>query len=377
MRRIWIVAHACLFWLLGTATVFAADPLQRGEGFYLAWWKLLCFWLVFVCFVRAADWVNHDCQEIGERYGMDPAIWNPAVIFGFLVIFLVGMLAIPLFAAGLPVAVLAYIIPLSVYIVNRNKRVMEDERVMTPKHLANWFSNLGKAHKKPLVTKLPHEEGPPVDYVAKGAASEQENQVNKISTHTSPGYLPSKELTARAMQSRADRVMMDFTRDAVTLRFEIDGVWQNAESSDRATGDAILAVFKTLANCNPAERRARQQGLFGITYKTQKLDAELQSQGTPTGERVVVKFVKGLAGLETLEQLGMREKMRERLAEYLKGKHGGGLILVSAMPTGGTGCCAISWPSRTSISGRRTSKTSKSIRSIRRPARRPTNCCPS
>jgi type II secretory ATPase GspE/PulE/Tfp pilus assembly ATPase PilB-like protein len=102
-------------------------------------------------------------------------------------------------------------------------------------------------------------------------------------------------------------------------------------------------VLKKLGNGNPGERRARQQGKFSFSYNEQKFDAELVSQGTQTGERVVVKIDRTAKGLETLEQLGMRDTMRDKLAAYLKGDHGGGIILVSAMPGGGmtTTWCAV------------------------------------
>ena len=324
---------ALLLWQAGTA--MAADPIVRGGGFYISWWKLLLLWLLFAIFVRSATWLNRDCQEVGERYGLDTFVWNTVFVFTFLVLFLVGTFALPWFAAGYPVAWLGLIIPLAIYVVKRNSIVMEDERVFTPKHVAHWFSNLGRSQKKPREVKLAHEMGPPVNFVAKGAVNEQENQANMIQARQSPAYIATKELIASALDARADRIMMDFTRDAVSVRHEIDGVWQNAGTIDRATGDGQLAVLKKMAGRDPNERRARQQGLLGVSYDSLKLDAELVSLGTQTGERVIIKFERGLKGLDTLEQLGMREKMRQRLAGYLRGDHGGGIILVSAMPGGG------------------------------------------
>jgi len=336
MRRTSIVFLAALALLLcSVSTAAAADPLVRGEGFYLAWWKLLLVWILFAIFVRAAAWLNKDCQETGERYGLDTFVWNTVFVFTFLVVFLLSTFAIPLFAAGYPVAWLGLIVPLAIYIVKRNAAVLEDERVMTPKHIAHWMANLGKRDKKVRVVKLPHELGAQVNFVAKGMPNEQDNQANLIQAKQMPGFLAAKDLVAAAFDSRADRVMLDYTREAVSVRHEIDGVWQNAGGLDRENGDAALAVLKKIAARDPNERRARQQGLMGVAYNEHKLDAEIVSQGTQTGERVVLKFERGISGMDSLEKLGMREKTRERLSGFLRGEHQGGIILVSAMPGGG------------------------------------------
>src|SRR4029079_671521 len=116
--------------------------------FYISWWKLLLVWFLFAIFVKSASWLNRDGQEVGERYGLDPYVWNTVFVFTFLIVFLLGTFGVPIFAIGYPVSWLGLIIPLWIYIAKRNAVVLEDERVMTPKHIAHWFANLGKREKK-------------------------------------------------------------------------------------------------------------------------------------------------------------------------------------------------------------------------------------
>ena len=62
--------------------------------------------------------------------------------------------------------------------------------------------------------------------------------------------------------------MLEFTADAVAVRYQIDGVWHNAtpkvrsKSSrlDRPLGDAMLLVLKRICHLKPQERRAKQEG---------------------------------------------------------------------------------------------------------------------
>ena len=50
----------------------------------------------------------------------------------------------------------------------------------------------------------------------------------------------------------------------------IDGVWHNGKTSDRESGDVMLAVMKVLSNLDMAERRKKQEGKFGAKYNDHK-----------------------------------------------------------------------------------------------------------
>ena len=77
-----------LFILLGSAAVVAVTPdslwaqassehaMVRGPGSYLAWEKLLLVTVVFLAWVKAADWVNRDSQYVGQDTKMPPEIWG-------------------------------------------------------------------------------------------------------------------------------------------------------------------------------------------------------------------------------------------------------------------------------------------------------------
>ena len=133
-----------LFWLLtvGFMTVLLVDPawaqsgswpdyplagnqLRRGPGGYLSIWKLGLSWAMFAGWVKTTDWVNRDCQLLKLPYG----VWNTVVFFPFFVGLFV-LLTVPLFLIGGPVALLAWLVPLTVYILKRNSRVEPHERVI-------------------------------------------------------------------------------------------------------------------------------------------------------------------------------------------------------------------------------------------------------
>ncbi|MCA9163684.1 MAG: Flp pilus assembly complex ATPase component TadA [Planctomycetales bacterium] len=177
-----------------------------------------------------------------------------------------------------------------------------------------------------------HQLYPPVDLGAKGG-SPTENQANMIAARNSPGWFLAIGVAAQSLAQRADQILLDYTREMVTVRYQIDGIWHQLDPRDRASGDAMLFCYKKLANLNPADRRSKQEGTF--TAKFQKVDYiyTIISQGTQTGERVLLKIRTKKPTLERLEDLGMREKVRQRVKEVLDGD--GGMSVFSAPPQGG------------------------------------------
>ena len=181
----------------------------------------------------------------------------------------------------------------------------------------------------------PWEMGPAVEITAMGAADDTQNQANLIQARQSMGIVSAKEIVAEAISKLADRVLLDYTRETVTVRMDIDGVWHPLNPLDRQSGDMLLAVLKKLCNLNIQERRARQKGEFGVKYLGDKYLCKLTSQGTQTGERVIliVEAVKG-AKISKLEEAGMREKLLEKYKEIVNHSKKG-MVLISAPPSRG------------------------------------------
>ena len=311
---------------------YYGDPLQRGPGNYLAWYKLLLCWLVFVAWVRTTDWINQDTLELGDNIDMPAEMWNPIAVLSVFVGFILAI-TIPIFAVGYTLLVIAWVAPLATFILMRNTRVTDEQKVLTPAHLKRWLTRLATGRKKKKQdTLLTHETGPPVKMTACGG-TDTENQANLIIARQSPGFVLAKELIADALDRRATRVMLDFTKDAVGVRYDIDGIWHNVEPRDRETGDVLLAVLKKISALSMEERRAKQEGVFRIKYRATKYTCELASQGTKTGERAIVEFVPSKSPFKSLEDLGMRDKMRDELKEILAQE--AGLVVISALPGGG------------------------------------------
>ena len=324
----------------------SGDDILRGPGFYLPIWKLMLMWIMFLIWVRSTDWISRDSVEMGRSIGMHYYVWNPITVFTFLAVFMLAVLNVPIFLASYPFLAIAWIAPFLTYVLMRNGKVRADQRVLTPAHLKEWFANLGKKQKKKEAPKHPWELGPAVELIAT-TPLQQQNQALVIEARQSPAYVATKTILADAFDNRAERIMLDYTAQAVSIRYQVDSVWHNAAPKvnekpvtpgffgpTREQGDLILAVLKKIANLNVLDRRSRQDGKMRIEYAGNKYDCGFLSQGTSTGERVVLTLVFITKNIRTLTDLGMRDKMQEQL-KSLMGHGSSGMVIFCSLPQDG------------------------------------------
>jgi type II secretory ATPase GspE/PulE/Tfp pilus assembly ATPase PilB-like protein len=301
-----------------------------GPGLYFSLLKIGAAYILFLMWVYTTDWVSTDCQELKLQYRR----WNPMVFGTFLGAFILVWF-LPWFAASCPLLVIAYVAPLASYVVYRNKQVHTSERVLTPSHIKVWLAGRMALFGVTVDTeeKDPHETGPPVILTARGGATDRDDNVNLLSARQAPGFRDARQLLADALYSRGDSIMLDFTQQAASVRHMIDGVWHADESIEREIADPMLEALKTLCGLDASDRQKRQEGTFCADYQSVKLDATFASQGTKTGERVIIKLEGEKTQFEALDDIGMRPKMQEKLREILGEKQG--LVLFSAMPASG------------------------------------------
>lgn len=335
MARVYMNVVSLLIVLTSSSIVLAQEawptyPLDghnitRGSGHYFAWWKLLLIWLLFLLWVKTTDWVNRDTQILQLNH----SLWNAVNFFPFFLVLLALTLTVA-FPLGYSALVLAWLVPLGIYIFQRNANVEEHEKVLTPAHFRHMLAGkTGIDAEK----KAAHERGAPVTFQPTSGESNAKNEANVILARQSEGYVGTKDLVADAVDQRATKLMLDTTAEQVSVRYQIDGVWHEADPLDREAGDSTVEVLKRLSNADVAERRKRQSGEMAIKYKDLKCRGVLVSQGTKTGERTILSLVRDGMEFESLEEAGMREGLQTKLKAMLNEPNG--WILFSSIPSGG------------------------------------------
>jgi type II secretory ATPase GspE/PulE/Tfp pilus assembly ATPase PilB-like protein len=340
LRLLVVLAGAVVIGAIDAQVLLAADDASwpsmgvrfyRGHGAYLSPWKIFCTWLIFLSWVGTTDWISQDAQTLKLRY----TLWNPIVFFTFLVSLLL-LWILPWFAVGIVLLVIAYAAPLGTYIVYRNRQVTSlYDKVLTTKHSRRWLARKMNAIGINMAGADidPRELGPDVKLTARGGGSERDDNVNLLTARNSAGFMPAKVLIDDALQQRATHIMLDYKPDSVAVRYQVDGVWHDRSAVERAEGDPVLEVFKGLAGLKIEDRRSRQTSVFGIEAAKQKINCLITSQGTSTGERVLLQFAPIKQTFRSLDELGMRTKTQEQLQEILSASEG--LLVFSSMPAGG------------------------------------------
>jgi type II secretory ATPase GspE/PulE/Tfp pilus assembly ATPase PilB-like protein len=310
--------------------IMSEEARARGPGLYLSVWKIALTWLLFLLWVRTADWVNRDIHERKWNY----TTWNSVMVFPFLVAMVV-LWIVPSLWIGLPLLLMAYAGPLLAYVAQRNPMVMDDEKVLTIRHIKTLFA----AVLSPVGVKIevdkpdPREEGPPIEIIPNAASGERDARANLLRARQAVGFASVRRLLSEAMAHRAETIAVDLLPANTEVRLQIDGVWHPFEPEDVATGTSMADVLKLVSGLDCNEHVARQSGNFGLEFRRERHECEVVAEMAKTGERVLVRFDINVDPFETLSDLGMKEKTQAALKEVLAAKQG--VVLFSSLPKHG------------------------------------------
>lgn len=144
-----------------------------------------------------------------------------------------------------------------------------------------------------------------------------QHQAILINARQGAGYPIALGQMGHAITSRATQVMLDYTASACTIRYMIDGQWESIPPMTREVGDAMLVCLKQICQLNPADRRNPQGGKCQAKLGKDKFAFSLKSQGTPQGERVLIRMDPEKIPFQTLAELGMRDSMIEQFKSAL------------------------------------------------------------
>eukprot|EP00913_Durusdinium_trenchii_P008959 g8425.t1 len=225
-----------------------------------------------------------------------------------------------------------YGLPLGLYIHERNGRVPDSARVMTPDHirkvtarlLARVGINIGSGDAGPATI------GPPIHFIGKSITGrDDDNRTRQV--ENSKGFLAAKELVYDAIMRRATDIHLEPKDDELSVRLRIDGVMYPTEPFDRTIGDSVCNIFKVLCAMDITQRRKAQDGSFRAKLEDREIDFRTATQGTRHGEKLSVRILDQSNSVGTLAELGFRKQLLEKLQECISLPHG---LLLSCGPTG-------------------------------------------
>ena len=308
----------------------APIPFYRGSnpprlvGFYFHNLMLAYLLGLFVLWVWTADWIDTDAHELKVR----PQMWNSIVLLTGVLGF-VGALCAPNWFLSFLSMTAGYAVPMGIYVAERNKRVPESGKVLTPRHLKSVALRLLSRLGMNVGSKetRSHSGGRLIGKSGKGAGEvDRSRQVE-----SSSGYIAARELVYDAILRRTTDIHLEPKEGEMSVRLRLDGVMYPAEAFDRSTGDALVNIFKVLSAMDITERRKAQDGSFRAEMEGRTIDFRVATQGLQGGEKMVIRILDKGATAKTLMDLGMRKQLVEQMQAIVSQPHG---MFLTCGPTG-------------------------------------------
>ncbi len=142
------------------------------------------------------------------------------------------------------------------------------------------------------------------------------------------------EIISRALVDRATDIHIEPQRDALVIRYRIDGNLVPVRLPENLVKfkDAIISRVKIMARLNISEKRRPQDGRITFNSRNgEEIDIRVSSLPTLYGESVSLRLLSQKSQPVTIEDLGFLPEDAEKISRPLARPHG--IILVTG-PTG-------------------------------------------
>lgn len=140
-----------------------------------------------------------------------------------------------------------------------------------------------------------------------------------------------EQILAYAVASGASDVHIEPLANRVRVRFRIDGMLQEKLVLPKSVQDSLISRVKILSSIKIDEKRIPQDGRFNFVSDKGEVDLRVSTLPTTHGEKIVMRLLRKMNSVATLEQLGMTGLGLERFRAACEIPHG--IILVTG-PTG-------------------------------------------
>lgn len=321
---LWFGALLCL--LAATEPAWAAFP--RGSGLYYSPLKLIFFLGYYFAWCSTCNWVSRD---VTLKLKLETYKWT-SLMLAAGVLGLLLLWVFPFFWLSFLVALAMYAGAAYWYATYRNEFVDPEERVLTEHH----FRDLSRRFLKwdlPIASDEEEEaaERPPIRFLGRSTMRGEEESMHVAKAQESKGYRAAQDMVYQALAQRATDIHMEPTKEVMTIRFRVDGIMTAQEPFSRTMGDAVVNIFKVIANLDITEKRKPQDGSFSAEVDGRQVEFRVATAGSVVGEKMVMRVLDNSQKVLSLSQVGMRDKMRDQVKALVKQPHG--LFLVCG-PTG-------------------------------------------
>jgi type IV pilus assembly protein PilB len=138
-------------------------------------------------------------------------------------------------------------------------------------------------------------------------------------------------IIAEAIDQGASDIHIDPAEGDMRVLFRVDGVLSQTATLKRTMAANIISRVKIMSEMDISERRAPQDGRFGLTVAGRRVDVRVTTLPLVYGEGAYLRILDKGALVRDLESLGMQRTEHDRFA-YAIGRPNGAVLVTG--PTG-------------------------------------------
>ncbi|MFZ0033923.1 MAG: ATPase, T2SS/T4P/T4SS family [Sedimentisphaerales bacterium] len=270
---------------------------------YISIVKFLVFLLLFLSWLPLLTWVYQDAKSVGTK-----EVFWAAIVFGAGAAAVIIWLVIPVFIIGMLFYLIAVAATSISYVMHRNAKVPEFDRVMTVEHIKGL---LASKEKKLDVLKS-------FLFIT---ANNNEVPVPEPKTAEFFGYKTAYEILSDAIWRRASDVVFSPGQQNYNVAYYVDGTVLKQPDIAKDRMEYFSRFLKNLADLDPEEKRKPQKGKFRILRDKKNIDWEITTAGSTAGEQIRLKQMTQQS-ITRLAEISLMPEQYEQLSKIRETKQG-------------------------------------------------------
>jgi len=270
---------------------------------YISIIKFLIFLLLFFSWLPLLTWVYQDAKSIGTK----EVFWT-AVVFGAGAAAAIIWLVTPVFIIGMLFYLIAVAATSISYVMHRNARVPEFDRVLTVEHIKGLFTS----EEKKLDT---------LEEFLFITANNNDVPLPEPKTPEFFGYKTAYEILSDAIWRRASDVVFSSTQQNYNVTYYVDGAALKQPDVAKDRMEYFSRFLKNLADLDPEEKRKPQRGKFRIHQDKKNIDWEITTAGSTAGEQIRLKQITRQS-ITKLTEINLMPEQYEQLNKIREAKQG-------------------------------------------------------
>jgi type II secretory ATPase GspE/PulE/Tfp pilus assembly ATPase PilB-like protein len=286
--------------------LLAADVHYGG---YISLVKFIVMVAMYFAWMPLVNWVHADTQAVRTR----TLFWT-AIISTTGAVALIVWLLVPMFIIGFLLYVIAVGAPSLAYVMHRNSKVADFEKVLTTEHIKSIFVNEDKK-----ITKASRG----LTFIT---ANKNEVPLPKSKTPEALGFQAACELFDDAIWRRASEILFQPGTQDYNIVYSVDGEAMKQPPRTKEQMDHFIHYLKMLADLDTNEKRKPQKGNFKVTKDDKNFSWEVVTAGSTAGEQLKLTRLEQYH-LMTLKDIGLNPGQLEPLQSLTELESG--LVIIS------------------------------------------------